>query len=73
MTRGNPRPGQQRMPDQSDEVERRALKAKAATTKATGEIRKAADEVLEEARTAAKKDDDKQVTKPGKQAAREGK
>ena len=72
MTRGNPRPGQQRMPDQSDEVERTARNAREATTKATGEIREAADEVLEEARRAAKKDDKKSAP-PGKRAPKAGK
>lgn len=72
MTRGNPRPGQQRMPDQSDEVERSARNAREATTKATGEIREAADEVLEEARRAAKKDDRKGATS-GKRTPKAGK
>jgi hypothetical protein len=68
MTRGNPRPGQQRMPDRSDEVERLAHKDKAATTNASGEIRDnaattratgeikdvAADQLLSEARDAAR-------------------
>lgn len=72
MTRGNPRPGQQRMPDQSDEVERSARNAREATTKATGEIREAADEVLEEARRAAKKDDRKGTTS-GKRTPKAGK
>jgi hypothetical protein len=55
MTRGNPRPGQQRMPDRSDEVERLAHKDKAATTNASGEIKDvAADQLLSEARDAAR-------------------
>jgi hypothetical protein len=36
MTRGNPRPGQQRMPDRSDAIERLAHKEKAATTDVPG-------------------------------------
>ncbi len=56
MTRGNPRPGQQRMPDRSDEVERLAHKDKAATTNATGEIKDpAVEQLLSEARDAARK------------------
>jgi len=47
MTRGNPRPGQQRMPDRSDEVERLAHKDKAATTNASGEIKDAAADQLQ--------------------------
>ncbi len=56
MTRGNPRPGQQRMPDRSDEVERLAHKDKAATTKTSGEIKDvAADQLPSDARDAARK------------------
>ncbi len=55
MTRGNPRPGQQQMPDKSDLVERLAQKAKASTTQAAGEIRDAADDVLAAAREEARK------------------
>lgn len=56
MTRGNPRPGQQRMPDRSDEVERLAHKDKTATRNATGEVKDAAgDQLVADARDAARK------------------
>ncbi len=55
MTRGNPRPGRQEMPDRSDDTERLALRAKGAAGAAADESHRSAETMLEEARAAARK------------------
>jgi hypothetical protein len=53
MTRGNPRPGKQEMPDRSDDTERQARKARGAVTREEEERHATAKQLREEARDAA--------------------